>query len=83
MIMASDGRNHHFEGHLGLIWSLSWAILAPRCGHVGAMLGQDGPHIDKKSIKNRCQKNDLKIAPKKSPGVAQGCAGRRGVGPYN
>ena len=56
MIMASNGKNHHFESYLGLIWSLSWAILAPRWGHVGAMLGQDGPQIDKKSTKSRCQK---------------------------
>ena len=53
MIMASDGRNHHFEGHLGLIWPLSWVILAPRWGHVGAMLGQDGPQIRKKMHKKQ------------------------------
>ena len=61
MIMASDGRNHHFESHLGLIWSLSWAILDPRWGHVGAMLGQDGPQIEKNSIKSRYQKHAQKM----------------------
>ena len=54
MIMALDSKNHHFEGHRCFIWPLSWAILAPRWGHVGAMLGQDGPHIDTFSPRPDC-----------------------------